>query len=508
MTVDSNIKKLIHHAYGQGASIYEDVLRIPRNSSKEEIDSAFFDRRYELYEAIRQNSNEKNCDNSSDNSILENTKKLCEQKMDALVLAYRILSDPLKRNEYDAFLEPIDSGGFGMSEKPAISNSITKGRRVEKKTKRKKKSKSANGRTLDSTQDDVILDNAKFSSDSSPSCVVAQFSEERSYVSDSPQSILKKQSTYSSKEKEVMQDFFSPTKNQENHSKVKSALRNTQSQKKQERTYRNLNKARNEDDCTVSTLGMSIIEPIKPTGGIFPSKNDSPRIKGEYEVENESVFSSDPVDEDVIASRHALAMRKRKMKKIQENLQKEAEAEERSYGEANSGTASYRPRVMQEQTRRTLQQYPVMEEAEKEERSHENDYFDGSITRIPTYDDESIMTEMTFLTEREREEEKALSKAMEKSRGCLGMVEEAGCINYLQQRGCIDEASFLNEMKNEVTGGIADTILAVDQILSAFTISSDDIDAMSLNIQQAASEATNELYAEEANEDGNDDSTI
>merc|ERR1711957_870328 len=432
-------------------------------------DSAFFDRRYELYEAIRQNSNEKNCDNSSDNSILENTKKLCEQKMDALVLAYRILSDPLKRNEYDAFLEPIDSGGFGMSEKPAISNSITKGRRVEKKTKRKKKSKSANGRTLDSTQDDVILDNS-FSSNSSPSCVVAQFSEERSYVSDSPQSILKKQSTYSSKEKEVMQALPSPTKNQENHSKVKSALRNTQSQKKQERTYRNLNKARNEDDCTVSTLGMSLIEPIKPTGGIFPSKNDSPRIKGEYEVEDESVFSSDPVDLDVIASRNALAVRKRKMKQIQENRLKK--------------------------------------KAEEEERSYENDYFDGSITRIPTYDDESITTEMTFLTEREREEEKALSKAMEKSRGCLGMVEEAGCINYLQQRGCIDEASFLNEMKNEVTGGIADTILAVDQILSAFTISSDDIDAMSLNIQQAASEATNELYAEEANEDGNDDSTI
>merc|ERR1712238_1254 len=306
------------------------------------------------------------------------------------------------------------------------------------------------------------------SSDSSPSCVVAQFSEERSYVSDSPQSILKKQSTYSSKEKEVMQDFFSPTKNQENHSKVKSALRNTQSQKKQERTYRNLNKARNEDDCTVSTLGMSIIEPIKPTGGIFPSKNDT-RIKGKYEVEDESVFSSDPVDEDVIASRHALAMRKRKMKKIQGSRLKK--------------------------------------EAEEEERSHEDDCFDGSITRIPTYDDESITTEMTFLTEREREEEKALSKAMEKSRGCLGIVEEAGCINYLQQRGCIDEASFLNEMKNEVTGGIADTILAVDQILSAFTISSDNIDAMSLNIQKAASEATNELYAEEANEDGNDDST-
>jgi len=506
MTVDANIKKLIHHAYGKDASIYEDVLRIPRNSSKEEIDSAFFDRRYELYEAIRQNSNEKNCDNNSDNSILENTKKLCEQKMDALVLAYRILSDPLKRNEYDAFLEPIDNAFFDMSEKPTISNSITKGRRVEKKTKRKKKSKSTPGRKLDSTQDDVILDDSKFSSNSSPSCVVAQFSEERSYVSDSPPSILKKQSTYTSKDKQVMQALLSPTKEQENHSKVKSTLQNSSSKKKQERTYHNNNKARNDDDCTVSTMGMSAFESSKPTGVIFPSKNDT-RFKGEYVVEEESVFSSASVDLDVIASRQALAMRKRRMKKNQEKLyQEEAEVEERSYGEANSGTASHRPRIMQTQKRRSLQQYPVLEEAEKEEMSYEDDYYDGSITRIPTNDDESITTDVTFLTKAERKEERALSKAMERSQGCLGNFEEAGCIYYLQQKGCIDEVSFLNEMKNEVTGGIADTILAVDQIMSAFTISSEDIDAMSLNIQQAASEATNELYAEEVNEDGDDDS--
>merc|ERR1712238_187580 len=102
----------------------------------------------------------------------------------------------------------------------------------------------------------------------------------------------------------------------------------------------------------------------------------------------------------------------------QENrLKKEAEVEERSYGEANSGTASHRPRVMQEQTRRTLQQYPVMEKAEKGERSHEDDCFDGSITRIPTFDDESITTEVTFLRERKRGR-----KSFEQSYGKIAWV--------------------------------------------------------------------------------------
>merc|ERR1712238_463843 len=94
-----------------------------------------------------------------------------------------------------------------------------------------------------------------------------------------------------------------------------------------------------------------------------------------YEVEDESVFSSDPVDEDVIASRHALAVRKRKMKKIQENRLK------------------------------------------KEARSHEDDCFDGSITRIPTFDDESITTEVTFLRERKRGR-----KSFEQSYGKIAWV--------------------------------------------------------------------------------------
>lgn len=40
-------------AYGPNADVYEDVLRVRQDASEEEIQSAFMDRRFELYEALQ-----------------------------------------------------------------------------------------------------------------------------------------------------------------------------------------------------------------------------------------------------------------------------------------------------------------------------------------------------------------------------------------------------------------------------------------------------------------------
>jgi len=80
-------QELVDFTYGPNADLYKDVLKVSRNASKDEIQSAFIDRRYELYEQLQNASANKS--NASLNDTHGSVKSVSERhftekKMDAL----------------------------------------------------------------------------------------------------------------------------------------------------------------------------------------------------------------------------------------------------------------------------------------------------------------------------------------------------------------------------------------------------------------------------------------
>ena len=108
-------RTVIQYAFGPLANLYADVLSVPPGASPALIQSAFFDRRYELYEILSQDTNgdktaQKN-DAAAGDILTPTERHFAERRMDAIVAAYRILSNPQTRAEYDEALAMAAEGG-------------------------------------------------------------------------------------------------------------------------------------------------------------------------------------------------------------------------------------------------------------------------------------------------------------------------------------------------------------------------------------------------------------
>jgi len=73
---------------------------------------------------------------------------------------------------------------------------------------------------------------------------------------------------------------------------------------------------------------------------------------------------------------------------------------------------------------------------------------------------------------------------MEPHEGSTDVVESNSFVGFLRSSGFESQAYLVEELGNEVRGLTADTLLAVDQVLNAFKIGDDDIDAIVGNIHQ------------------------
>eukprot|EP00978_Attheya_sp_CCMP212_P029641 scaffold105970_cov43-Attheya_sp.AAC.2 len=97
--------EVIEFSYGRNADLYADVLQVSSGASQDEIQHAFFQRRFELYRVLQQTGGDSamSVDSSSSVSAMSSGQKLfTERRMDAVVYAYRILGDPDERRAYDA----------------------------------------------------------------------------------------------------------------------------------------------------------------------------------------------------------------------------------------------------------------------------------------------------------------------------------------------------------------------------------------------------------------------
>ena len=85
----------IDQAFGDFADLYSDVLRVSVLATHEQIQLAYFDRRSELFTLLAK------IDAKPQNESSASERFQAERKMDAVVLAVRILGDPEQRLSYD-----------------------------------------------------------------------------------------------------------------------------------------------------------------------------------------------------------------------------------------------------------------------------------------------------------------------------------------------------------------------------------------------------------------------
>ena len=88
--------EIIYQAFGEHSDLYKDVLQVKPSATAEQIQMAYFDRRSELFALLASIDSEEEQDD-----ITASHRFHAERKMDAVVMAVRILGDPQLREEYD-----------------------------------------------------------------------------------------------------------------------------------------------------------------------------------------------------------------------------------------------------------------------------------------------------------------------------------------------------------------------------------------------------------------------
>jgi len=88
--------EVVDQAYGAHADLYLDVLLVSYLASEEEIQSAFFDRRSELFETLSRLSH-----HDENDEVSLSQRRFAERRMDAVVMSFRILKDPALRAIYE-----------------------------------------------------------------------------------------------------------------------------------------------------------------------------------------------------------------------------------------------------------------------------------------------------------------------------------------------------------------------------------------------------------------------
>ena len=89
---------VIDQAYGPDADLYVDVLRVSYLASTDDIQIAFFDRRSELFSVLSHLTQE--TEEHEHDEISLSQRRFAERRMDAVVLAFRILKDSKLRQDY------------------------------------------------------------------------------------------------------------------------------------------------------------------------------------------------------------------------------------------------------------------------------------------------------------------------------------------------------------------------------------------------------------------------
>jgi len=116
--------KLIDETYGTAADLYEDVLRVPTTATQDEIQLAYFDRRSELFTLLAKidaAARDPRNDNAASLASVDQKRYVAEKKMDSVVFAVRILADPALRQAYNA-IRPDRTGIATQSDRYTLQN--------------------------------------------------------------------------------------------------------------------------------------------------------------------------------------------------------------------------------------------------------------------------------------------------------------------------------------------------------------------------------------------------
>lgn len=142
MTVGAKLDlRLIDETYGKRADLYRDVLKVPKTATSEEIQSAYYDRRTELFAVLGKIDAKTRRPPSA-----EQRRYLAEKKMDSVVFALRILGDPTLRKAYNK----VRMERTGISSVPTAGSQTNGAAKAKGKTLKNQRQSFADPSSLDS----------------------------------------------------------------------------------------------------------------------------------------------------------------------------------------------------------------------------------------------------------------------------------------------------------------------------------------------------------------------
>jgi len=447
----SSTQELVDFAYGPNANLYKDVLKVPRNASKEAIQSAFIDRRYELYGMLQNTSL-----NDSNGSVISvSERQFTEKKMDALVATFRILYDPAKRLEYNSKLNST------LSRNP----------------------------------------------DRSPTCVITgptNRSRSRSLTN----------RTESTLENGVSDEFGSSIVSNGTPSSLHSTEQRKSTTRQQLFTTQSGGKRLTNEVVKTPTI-TSTADPVEdlPSKSRKRSSKRSSKRKTNSKQNNANSTNLPSVKTESSRSKSGDRRRQHQPNRANDNSSSPHETCE---------PILKRVECAAQQTFQEVENFPDTKKTRKGSRNEKNPQADvnndqetavedtlKSIPRLKSLPRSkgSVVTWRDTANHPQNAKKRHIKKSemdlcedIENNKdgftevnGCLDLqhierhtdvVESNSLVGFLRSSGFENQAYLVQELRNELRGSIADTLLAVDQVLNAFKIADDDIDAIVGNIRQ------------------------
>jgi len=477
----SSTLDLIEFAYGKGANLYEDVLKVSRNSSKDEIQTAFINRRYELYELIQQAS----IDGSNANPVNDNKGQLisvsercfAEKKMDALVGTFRILNDPLKRREYNTKLNAAISNSSEISPNCVIPSYDTEpltDETLEEEELREFDGSFVNEfpphmfESIDMNNDNRDARRQLFTNQN----WLMQTPPSPTEITDSLLPSLPSKHSHKRRTRSRQKIEYSPTL-----PSTRMELFHDENQENQP-----------------SRVNIDNYKPNKETNDEKNTSLEDSFQQPLYEKDDDNLLFQSESHHHQVNRANIEYNSKQKLKTkvkspVHTHTKDTAKIEIDSFKKNESATVAN----IEDATERRLKEKRLKEKRSKEKRSK------GKVTWIDRKEEVIQKGGKKSKNKRNHNDNEQYEKSKNWERNhvendqdedvivnsCTG---SSSLVGFLRSSGFENQAFILEEINNEVRGSIADTLLAVDQVLNAFTIADDDINAVIGNIRNANNE--------------------
>ena len=502
--------QVIDETFGAEADLYKDVLRVNITATQEEIQLAYFDRRSELFTLLAKiDATMKGPHSESSSSFVDQRRYQAEKRMDCVVFAVRVLANPALRTFYDEDIRPHRVGGrrmqrtFGTDSIPSRSQSQQQYRSncsddVQLKPQRQKQKHVAavssslpsfphQPRIVTPTELPSNNNNSSTRSSSSSNWVKSAFSG----------------------------SFFSLG----NDDDINDDINHTRSDKEETIADGDNNVSKNTATCNSNIINsprrqnqQEQYHHSSPSSRHRPVGFDNDQNNRENQGDTSFVTMEDEQEEEKKSL--ASLWRRKKRKKKNKQQQQQQQQHETSHGDVdmmnqridsniidssvadneNSSNGKKREGIINNFKQEAIHIFQRSSTSNTEYTEYtDNTYNDSTVQTnyddddTRTYDGEETFASMSVISnpdDAQLRHDYNKAKKMKKHGKNSKIASDTTC-GKQGMFGCITGSTTFKKISDEISGACEDTLLSVDQVFNAFTLTDKDIKAVTKKIDKA-----------------------